>query len=83
MRGAQLFSANLNAAKQAKMRQATLELSVLRGGNITADVRNANLRFANLNNSNMKGVIWGNTIRPDATNSDAGPLRTCAANLMP
>ena len=48
-----------------------------------ADLRNADLRHTDLNNTKIDGVIWGNTICPDGTRSDASPLRTCAANLTP
>jgi uncharacterized protein YjbI with pentapeptide repeats len=56
----------------------------MREANLTgADLRNMDMRSSDLNDTNINDVIWGNTICPDGTNSDASPLHTCAANLTP
>jgi uncharacterized protein YjbI with pentapeptide repeats len=45
-----------------------------------ANLTNATLAGASLDGSNIKGVVWSNTICPDGSNSDANG-GTCRGHL--
>jgi Pentapeptide repeats (8 copies) len=66
---ADLSDADLNRAdlSWANLQRANIDGTDLFGTNLS----NANLKGANLRNANLTEVIWGNTICPDDTNSDA------------
>jgi uncharacterized protein YjbI with pentapeptide repeats len=80
--GAFLGGVYLNNAdlRGADLRNASISFSPMNN----ADLRNANLQGARFTHPMLTGAIWGNTICPDGSNSDAddGDNFTCFGNFI-